>query len=144
MFERYIEKENVISQCESDGLGLVVFSPLAQGVLTGKYKPGMAIPQDSRAANDNTNGVINSYLREDVLACTVKLEELALELGISLSQFALAWVLRQPNVSSAIIGSSRPSQIEENIKAIEIELTDEVLARTEDILSVVSSFAPMR
>ncbi|MNB76038.1 L-glyceraldehyde 3-phosphate reductase [compost metagenome] len=144
MFERYIEKENVISQCESDGLGLVVFSPLAQGVLTGKYKPGMAIPQDSRAANDNTNGVINSYLREDVLACTVKLEELASELGISLSQFALAWVLRQPNVSSAIIGSSRPSQIEENIKAIEIELTDEVLARTEDILSVVSSFAPMR
>ncbi|MNJ00055.1 L-glyceraldehyde 3-phosphate reductase [compost metagenome] len=72
------------------------------------------------------------------------MEELASELGITLSQFALAWVLRQPNVSSAIIGSSRPSQIEENIKAIEIELSDEALARTEDILSMVSGFAPMR
>ncbi|MUT68556.1 aldo/keto reductase family protein [Paenibacillus sp. NEAU-GSW1] len=144
MFERYIERENVVKQCETEGLGLVVFSPLAQGVLTGKYKPGQAIPQESRAANDKTNGVINSYLREDVLACTVKLEELAAELGTTLSQFALAWVLRQPNVASAIIGSSRPSQIEENIKAIEVELTDEVLARTEEILSEVSGFAPLR
>lgn len=144
MFERYIERENVIKQCETDGLGLIVFSPLAQGVLTGKYKPGHAIPQDSRAANKHTNGAINSYLREDVLACTQKLEELAAELGTTLSQFALAWVLRQQVVSSAIIGSSRPSQIEENIKAIEVDLTDEVLARTEEILSEVSGFAPMR
>ncbi|MGO4372361.1 aldo/keto reductase family protein [Paenibacillus sp. MCAF20] len=144
MFERYIEKENVIQQCEWEGMGQVVFSPLAQGVLTGKYKPGQAIPQDSRAANDKTNGVINSYLREDVLACAAKLEELAAELDATLSQFALAWVLRQSNVSSAIIGSSRPSQIEENIKAIDLDLTDEVLARTEDILSEISGFAPMR
>lgn len=144
MFERYIERENVIKRCETEGLGLIVFSPLAQGVLTGKYKPGQAIPQDSRAANDKTNGVINSYMREDVLRCTAKLEELAGELDATLSQFALAWVLRQPNVSSAIIGSSRPSQIEENIKAIEVELTDEVLARTDEILSEVSGFAPWR
>ncbi|MFC4099351.1 aldo/keto reductase family protein [Paenibacillus xanthanilyticus] len=144
LFERYIEREDVIRQCESAGMGLVVFSPLAQGVLTGKYKPGQAIPQDSRAANDETNFVINSYLREDVLACTAKLAELAGELGYTLSQFALAWVLRQPLVSSAIIGSSRPAQIEENIKAIELSLSDEVLARVEDIMSAVSGFAPMR
>ncbi|SEU21158.1 aldo/keto reductase family protein [Paenibacillus sp. NFR01] len=144
MFERYIEKEDVIRTTEANGIGLIVFSPLAQGVLTGKYKPGQGIPQDSRAANDQTNWVINSYLREDVLACTVKLEALAAELGATLSQFALAWVLRQPNVSSAIIGSSRVSQIEENVKAVDLELTADVLARTEEILSEVSGFAPLR
>ncbi|MHA7966035.1 aldo/keto reductase family protein [Paenibacillus sp. CAU 1782] len=144
MFERYIEKEGVIGQCQQEGLGLVVFSPLAQGVLTGKYKPGQGIPEGTRAANDQTNWVINSYLREDVLSCTAELSELAAELGTTLSQFALAWILRQPVVSSAIIGSSRPAQIEENIKAIDLNLTPEVLERTEAILSQVSHFAPMR
>lgn len=144
MFERYIEKDNIIEQCEKDGLGLIVFSPLAQGILTGKYTPGGQIPTGSRAANDQTNGVINSYLREDVLECTVALSQLAAEIGSSLSQFALAWVLRQSAVSSAIIGSSRPDQIEENIKAIELELTPEIIARTESILSSISHFAPMR
>ncbi|MFA9560472.1 aldo/keto reductase family protein [Evansella sp. AB-rgal1] len=144
MFERYIEKENIIEQCEADGLGLIVFSPLAQGVLTGKYKPNQAVPRDSRAANDQTNFVINSYMREDVLTCAAKLTELAEELGATLSQFALAWVLRQKNVSSAIIGSSRPSQIEENIKAIELHLSDEVLERTEQILSEIADFVPKR
>lgn len=144
MFERYIEKEGVIGQCQKEGLGLVVFSPLAQGVLTGKYKPGQQAPAGTRAANDQTNGVINSYLREDVLSCTAELADLAAELGATLSQFALAWILRQPVVSSAIIGSSRPAQIEENIKAIDLELTPEVLKRTEAILAKVSHFAPMR
>mgnify|MGYP001435500848 CR=1 FL=1 len=144
MFERYIERENIIKQCETDGIGLVVFSPLAQGVLTGKYKPGQAIPQDSRAANDKTNGVINSYMREDVLRCAAKLADLAAELGATLSQLALAWVLRQPVVSSAIIGASRPSQIEENVKAIDLRLTDDVLARVDEILEEVKGFAPLR
>jgi voltage-dependent potassium channel beta subunit len=144
MFERYIERENIIKQCETDGIGLVVFSPLAQGVLTGKYKPGQAIPQDSRAANDKTNGVINSYMREDVLRCAAKLADLAAELGATLSQLALAWVLRQPVVSSAIIGASRPSQIEENVKAIDLKLTDDVLARVDEILEEVKGFAPLR
>lgn len=144
MFERYIEKEGVIHQCEKEGLGLVVFSPLAQGVLTGKYKPGHPIPQDTRAANNQTNGVINSYLREDVLQCTAKLEELAAEVGATLSQFALAWVIRQSAVSSAIIGSSRPAQIEENIKAIDLELNPDIVSRTEEILATIRHFAPMR
>jgi voltage-dependent potassium channel beta subunit len=144
MFERYIERENIIKQCEADGIGLVVFSPLAQGVLTGKYKPGQSVPQDSRAANDKTNGVINSYMREDVLRCAAKLADLAAELGATLSQLALAWVLRQPVVSSAIIGASRPSQIEENVKAIDLKLTDDVLARVDEILEEVKGFAPLR
>lgn len=144
MFERYIEKENVITQCQQDGVGLVVFSPLAQGVLTGKYKLGQEIPQNSRAANEQTNGVINSYLREDVLSCVAKLTDLANEMRCTLSQLALAWVLRQPVVSSAIIGSSRPSQIEENVRALQINITPEVVATIEHILSEVSDFAPMR
>ena len=144
MFERYIEKEGVIRQSETEGLGLVVFSPLAQGVLTGKYKPGHPIPEGTRAANDKTNGVINSYLREDVLQCTAELSELASESGASLSQFALAWILRQPVVSSAIIGSSQPAQIEENLKAMDLALTPDIVKRIEDILSKVSHFAPAR
>ncbi|KAA8787232.1 aldo/keto reductase [Paenibacillus amylolyticus] len=144
MFERYIEREGVIKQCEQEGLGLIVFSPLAQGVLTGKYKPGQQIPEGTRAANDQTNGVINSYLREDVLQCTVQLSEIANELGATLSQFALAWILRQPVVSSAIIGSSRPAQIEENLKAVELQLTPDIISETENILSSISHFAPLR
>ncbi|SCY10135.1 voltage-dependent potassium channel beta subunit, animal [Paenibacillus polysaccharolyticus] len=144
MFERYIEREGVIEQCEQEGLGLIVFSPLAQGILTGKYKPGQQIPEGTRAANNQTNGVINSYLREDVLQCTVQLSEMANELGTTLSQFALAWILRQPAVSSAIIGSSRPVQIEENLKAIELKLTPDIISETEKILSSISHFAPMR
>ena len=144
MFERYIEKEGVIEQCEQEGLGLIVFSPLAQGVLTGKYKPGQQIPEGTRAANNQTNGVINSYLREDVLQCTVKLSEIANELGSTLSQFALAWILRQSAVSSAIFGSSRPVQIEENLKAVGLELTPDIISETEKILSSISHFAPLR
>ncbi|MGF6355095.1 voltage-dependent potassium channel beta subunit [Paenibacillus sp. 4624] len=144
MFERYIEREGVIKQCEQEGLGLIVFSPLAQGVLTGKYKPGQQIPEGTRAANDQTNGVINSYLREDVLQCTLQLSEIANELGATLSQFALAWILRQPVVSSAIIGSSRPAQIEENLKAVELQLTPDIISETENILSSISHFAPLR
>lgn len=143
MFERYIE-QGVVQACEQEGLGQVVFSPLAQGVLTGKYKPGQAVPAGSRAANDKTNGVINSYLREDVLQVAEKLEQLAASIGASLSQFALAWVLRQPNISSAIIGSSRPAQVEENVKAVDLVLTDDLLAQTEAILAEVKGFAPMR
>jgi aryl-alcohol dehydrogenase-like predicted oxidoreductase len=83
-------------------------------------------------------------MREDVLQVAEKLEQLAAGIGASLSQFALAWVLRQPGVSSALIGSSRPSQIEENVKAVELKLTDDVLTQTEAILAEVREFAPLR
>ncbi|RUS45390.1 aldo/keto reductase family protein [Cohnella sp. AR92] len=143
LFERYIEKE-VLPLSEAEGIGQVVFSPLAQGVLTGKYKPGQGLPEGSRAANDSVNGVIRSYIRDDVLTVVSELEALAAEQGWKLSQLALAWVLRQPGVSSAIIGATKPSQIEENVKAAEIKLDDGLLAQVDAILKKVEGFAPSR
>ncbi|WP_416150411.1 aldo/keto reductase family protein [Salipaludibacillus sp. HK11] len=143
MFERYIEKE-VLQVSEKNGLGQIVFSPLAQGILTGKYKPGMELPKDSRAANDNVNGVIKSYLQENVLLAVQELQGIAEESGISLSQLSLAWVLRQPNVSSAIIGASKPDQIVENVEAVEVDLSPDVLEEIERVLKKVEDFAPLR
>ncbi|RKL67063.1 aldo/keto reductase [Salipaludibacillus neizhouensis] len=143
MFERYIEKE-VLQVSEKNGLGQIVFSPLAQGILTGKYKPGMELPKDSRAANDTVNGVIKSYLQENVLLAVQELQGLANELGISLSQLSLAWILRQPGVSSAIIGASKPDQIVENVKAVEVNLSSDVLEEIERVLKKVEDFTPLR
>ncbi|MDQ0900995.1 MULTISPECIES: aldo/keto reductase family protein [unclassified Paenibacillus] len=143
MFERYIERE-VMPLSEREGIGQIVFSPLAQGVLTGKYKPGQQPPQDSRAANNAVNGVIKSYFREEVLQCVQELDNIAGQAGITLSQLALAWVLRQPGVSSALIGASRPSQIEENVKAVEVKLLPDMLEAIENSLQKVKDFAPLR
>ncbi|MCD8509125.1 MAG: aldo/keto reductase family protein [Bacillus sp. (in: Bacteria)] len=132
MINRYIENE-VIPVSEKYGVGQVVFSPLAQGVLTGKYKGGQ-VPQDSRAANDSINNFITGMLNDDVFAKVAKLEDVAKELDITLPELALAWILRQPNVASALIGASRPEQVEQNVKAIDVVLTPEVLAVVEDIL----------
>ncbi|WP_088105493.1 aldo/keto reductase family protein [Halalkalibacter urbisdiaboli] len=143
MFERYIEEE-VLPVSEQVGLGQIVFSPLAQGVLTGKYKPGIEIPKNSRAANNQVNNVITSYLQDDVLQCVQQLENVASELGVTLSQLSLAWVLRHTGVSSALIGASRPEQIEENVQATELNLSQGVLTEIEQILNQVKNFAPLR
>jgi voltage-dependent potassium channel beta subunit len=143
MFERYIEKE-VLPVCMEKGIGQIVFSPLAQGVLTGKYKPNTEKPADSRAANNSTNGVINSYFRNDVLECVQQLKGVAEEIGVTLSQLALAWILRHPAISSAIIGASRPQQVEENVKAVDVILTQDILGEIENILEQVKAFAPLR
>lgn len=143
MFERYIEDE-VLGVSAREGIGQIVFSPLAQGILTGKYKPGMQPPSGTRAANDSVNGVIRSYLRDDVLGVVAQLDDLASGLGVKLSQLALAWTLRHPGVSSALIGASRPEQIEENAKAVDIVLTPETLERMEELLKPVADFAPLR
>ncbi|GKU83906.1 aldo/keto reductase family protein [Niallia sp. NCCP-28] len=132
MFHRYIEKE-VIPVSEKYGVGQVVFSPLAQGVLTGKYK-GNKIPENSRASNGSINQFIQGFLNEDVLKKVEQLEGVAKELDTSLPSLALAWTLRQPNVASALIGASKPSQVEENVKAIDIKLSDEVIQKIEGIL----------
>lgn len=132
MLNRYIEKE-VIPVSEKYGVGQVVFSPLAQGVLTGKYKGGQ-VPQNSRAANESINNFISGMLNEDVFAKVAKLEDVAKDLGITLPELALSWILRQPNVASALIGASRPEQVEQNVKAIDVVLTPEVLTVIEDIL----------
>lgn len=143
MFERYIERE-VMPVSIANGMGQIVFSPLAQGILTGKYKPNQVLPSDSRAANSAVNHVINSYLQEDVLVCVEELGQLAQQLGIQLSQLALAWVLRQPGVSSALIGASNPQQIEENVKAVDITLGQHTLDQIDRILKQVAGFAPRR
>ncbi|WP_282935917.1 aldo/keto reductase family protein [Paenibacillus sp. RC67] len=143
MFERYIERE-VLSISTAAGLGQVVFSPLAQGILTGKYKSAQQLPEDSRAANNSVNHVIKSYLQDHVLLCVQELEQLAQQLDMKLSQLALAWVLRQPGVSCALIGASHPQQIEENVKAVEFTLQQETLDEIERILQQVAGFAPLR
>ncbi|QSF46360.1 aldo/keto reductase family protein [Paenibacillus tianjinensis] len=143
MFERYIEHE-VLEVSKQAGLGQVVFSPLAQGILTGKYKPGQQAPAGTRGADDSVNGVIRSYLRDDVLGVVAQLDELAAGLGVKLSQLALAWVLRQPGVSSALIGASKPGQVEENARAVEIVLQPETLETIDSILAQVADFAPAR
>jgi aryl-alcohol dehydrogenase-like predicted oxidoreductase len=143
MLERYIERE-VLPVSERNGIGQVVFSPLGGGALTGKYKPGQPLPEGSRAANDKVNSIVSSYMNDHVLTTVADLDKLAQGAGMTISQLALAWVLRQPGVSSAIIGATKPQQIEENVKAVEIELSAEILADVDRILEQVADFSPLR
>jgi voltage-dependent potassium channel beta subunit len=133
MFHRHIEEE-IIPVSEKNGISQVVFSPLAQGVLTGKYKGG-SVPQDSRAANDSVNMFVSRLINDQVLQKVDQLEGLAKELDITLPELALAWILRQSNVASALVGASRPEQIEANAKASDVELTTEVIEKVEEILT---------
>ena len=139
MIGRGIEKE-VIPLCEREGIGQVVFSPLAQGVLTGKYKPGQVPPEGSRAADPGQNMFMNGgKLDDDVLGKVGKLSEIASGAGLSMAQLALAWCLRQPNVSSVIIGASRPAQVEDNAGASGKTLSADVLAAIDETLAGVPS-----
>lgn len=133
LINRYIEPE-IIPLCEKHGIGQIVFSPLAQGILTGKYRGGR-IPEGSRAANPEINDSINRLISSGVMAKVDALEDLAGELGLTFPELALAWVLRQPNVASALVGASRPEQIEANVKAVDVELSPETLEKIEEILA---------
>jgi len=133
MLHRYIEKE-VIPTSEKHGIGQVVFSPLAQGVLTGKYKRGQ-LPENSRASNESINMFIKGMLNDNTFTKIEKLESIAKEIDTTLPALALAWTLRQPNVSSTLIGASKPSQVEENVKALDVELTADLIQQIEDILA---------
>ncbi|MDO7907968.1 aldo/keto reductase family protein [Paenibacillus sp. JX-17] len=130
MFERYIEKE-VMPLSERSGIGQVVFSPLAQGLLTGKYTSASDIPQDSRAAKLEW---MRKGVTEEKINKVKQLEGIAAELGISVGNLALAWILRNENVASALVGASRPEQVTENAKASGIELSSDVLEQIENIL----------
>ncbi|MGG3510352.1 aldo/keto reductase family protein [Paenibacillus lautus] len=130
MFERYIEKE-IIPLSERSGIGQVVFSPLAQGLLTGKYTSASDIPEGSRAAKLEW---MRKGITEEKIAKIRELEKIAAELEVSVGNLALAWILRQPNVASALVGASRPEQVTENAKASGIELSEDVQTRIEEIL----------
>jgi len=124
----------VIPLCEANGISQIVWSPLAQGVLTGKYLPGQKVPADSRAANKSMNRFIKQWLKDDVLTAVQNLRPIADEAGITLSQLALAWVLHQPNITSVIVGASRPEQVHENVKAADVELSPDTLAAIDETL----------
>jgi voltage-dependent potassium channel beta subunit len=130
MFNRYIEKE-IIPIGEQKGYGQVVFSPLAQGLLTGKYRAGEAVPADSRAASKNWD---DKRLNDKQLARVAELTTIADGLGIKVSQLALAWILRQSNVASALVGASKPEQVVENCAASGIVLPSDVLKAIEEVL----------
>jgi aryl-alcohol dehydrogenase-like predicted oxidoreductase len=132
MLYRPIESE-VIPLTEQLGIGQIVFSPIAQGVLTGKYSPGSQPPQGSRATGPDAS-FIQPFMRDDVLAAVQRLRPIADGLGVSMAQLAIAWVLRQSNVSSAIVGASRPDQVDENLAASGVELGQDVLRAVDEAL----------
>ena len=125
---RVIE-ERVVPTSRELGIGQIVWSPIAQGVLTGKYKPGEAPPAGSRATDEKGGDeMIKRYLTDDVLTRVQDLQPIADDLGITMAQLAVAWVLANDNVSAALVGASRPEQITENVKASEVTLTADVLS----------------
>jgi len=134
MLQRYIEPE-ILPLCEREGVGQVIWSPLGQGVLTGKYKKGEAYPAGSRATDPSSSQFVQRLLTDENLDKVEQLRVLATRKDCTLAQLALAWTLRQANVSSAIIGASRPEQIDENVKALDVVLTADELAEIETILA---------
>jgi voltage-dependent potassium channel beta subunit len=134
MLWRVIEAE-VVPTSEELGIGQIVWSPIAQGVLTGKYKPGEDLPTGSRATDEKGGAdMIKRFLDDDVLTRVQQLVPLAQEAGLSMAQLAVAWVLQNDNVSAAIIGASRPEQVEDNVGASGVVLEPELLKRIDEIL----------
>jgi 1-deoxyxylulose-5-phosphate synthase len=135
----------VFDTCARHGIGNLAFSPLAHGVLTGKYAPGEPPPPGTRAANQEMSVFMESagrHFRSDyLLQAVAQLKPIAADLNLSMPQLALAWVLRRPEVSSAIIGASRPEQIADNVRAIGIKLSDDVLQIIDDAVSKVAVYA---
>jgi aryl-alcohol dehydrogenase-like predicted oxidoreductase len=137
MLWRVIEPE-VVPMCEELGISQVVWSPIAQGALTGKYKPGQPHPEGSRATDDKGGAnMIKRWLDDDVLTAVAKLEPLASDAGLSMAQLAVAWVLQNPNVASAIVGASRPEQVTDNVKAAGVKLDADVMKAIDTALGDV-------
>jgi len=133
MLWRVIEAE-VVPLSEKEGIGQLVFSPIAQGVLTGKYQPGTAPPADSRATDPSGSTFIKRWLEDETLEAVQQLKPLAADAGLSLAQLAVAWVLQNPNVSAAIIGATRPEQVRENVKAAGVRLEPGLMSRIDKVL----------
>ena len=127
-------EDEVIPLCAANGISQIVWSPLGQGVLSGKYDPDRPPPKDSRAASDEMGGWMDRLMQPRVLRAVQELKPIAEEAGLTLPQFALAWVLREPNVASAIIGASRPSQVRENAAASGVVVDTQLFLRAEAVL----------
>jgi aryl-alcohol dehydrogenase-like predicted oxidoreductase len=132
----------VFGVCAENGISQVVWSPLAEGVLTGKYKPGEPPPPDSRAASESMSTFIRRRLDDRALAAVQELLPIAEEAGLSPAQLALAWVLRRPEVASAIVGASRPEQVFDNAAAADVDLADDVIAAMDEALAEVAITEP--
>ncbi len=130
-------EHGVFEVCAANGISQIVWSPLAQGVLSGKYATETPPPDDSRARSDRMGWSIGSYLSAEILGAVERLRPIAVELGLTLPQLALAWVLREPNVAAAIVGASRPEQLRENAAASGVELSEGTLAAIDDALAGV-------
>ncbi|RBY88471.1 aldo/keto reductase family protein [Blastococcus sp. TF02A-26] len=143
MLWRVIEDE-VVPTSEREGLAQIVWSPLAQGVLTGKYRPGEQPPEGSRGADAEVGGSMRGFLRDDVLTRVQGLQAVADDVGLSMAQLAVAWVLQNRNVAAAIIGASRPEQVQQNVAAAGVRLDDDVLARIDEVLGDVVERDPAK
>jgi aryl-alcohol dehydrogenase-like predicted oxidoreductase len=141
MLWRVIEAE-VLPLCEKEGIGQIVFSPIAQGVLTGKYLPGVPAPAGSRATDAGGSRFIERVLTDDVLTRVQELRPIADEAGLTLAQLAVAWTLQNPGVSAAIVGATRPEQVRENVRASGVRLDEAVMRRIDEILGPVISTDP--
>ncbi len=134
---RVIE-ERVVPASLDAGVSQIVWSPMAQGILTGKYLPGQPVPEGSRATDDKGGAdFVKRFLRDEVLEAVQQVVPLAHEAGLSMAQLAVAWVLRNQNVASAIVGASRPEQLTDTVKAVDVTLDDDLVARVEAILDPV-------
>ncbi|HET7350540.1 MAG TPA: aldo/keto reductase family protein [Marmoricola sp.] len=137
MLWRVIEDE-VVPTCRELGISQIVWSPIAQGVLSGKYRPGQAPPEGSRATDDKGGArMIEQFMRDDVLTRVQELSPVADELGLSTAQLAIAWVLQNDNVAAALVGASRPEQVKENVKAAGVHIPDELMKRIDEALGDV-------
>ena len=137
MLWRVIEDE-VVPTCRELGMSQIVWSPVAQGVLTGKYRPDQPPPAGSRATDDKGGArSIERFMRPEVLSAVQGLRPIADELDVTMAQLALAWVLANDNVAAAIVGASRPEQVAENVKAVDVRIPPELLARIDDVLGDV-------
>ena len=144
MLWRVIEDE-VIPTCEELGLSQIVWSPMAQGVLSGKYLPGQQPPEGSRAADDKGGAdMIKRFLRDEVLVKVQQLKPVAEELDITLAQLAVAWVLQNGNVAAAIIGASRPEQVSENVRASGVTIPAELMSRIDEVLGDIVEHDPAK
>ena len=127
-------EDEVIPLCAPNGISQIVWSPLGQGVLSGKYDPDQPPPKDSRAASDEMGGFMDRLMKPEVLRAVQRLKPIADQAGLTLPQFALAWVLREPNVASAIVGASRPDQVRENAAASGVVVDTQLFQRAEAII----------